>query len=201
MATNRLCWWVSPSLRVAPLMGLTPTRQGSPLLGNITNSPKHFVPNNPTGDKYQRSGEAWPYQFQKPIVNANQARSKHNYFHSEKSFIMCIVLHLASIIQNVLLHLCVYIFEEEIKKILIQMLWSFHLHRSCLTSELLRIRLQGNIYKRRSYLFIHAPSKDSSNGEEKTKRHDSKATNLTPPFSLHLQEEWDGIPECPQKTR
>ena len=73
---------------------------------------------------------------------------------------------------------------------------SFHLCRLCLTSK-----LWGYIYRWISIGGGHTcsstpPSKDSSIGEEKTKRHDSKA-----PFSLHLQEGWEGPSRSPPTVR
>ena len=53
------------------------------------------------------------------------------------------MLHLTSEIQNIPLHLYVYIFGKEIQKIQIQTLRSFHLRRSYLTSELRRYIHRG----------------------------------------------------------
>ena len=127
------------------------------------------------------------------------------YLHPKNYSIKFIWLHLSSVIQEILLHLFVYIYEKKYRR--------SNSRRSnpslpLVLSHLrtLRTRLPGNMYWMKSYPF------EDHIGEEKTKRlrkvrqgkstpHDSKAAKPTPPSSSHLQEKWDGLPGSPPRAR
>jgi len=85
-------------------------------------------------------------------------------FIQKKYFIIFIVLHLTSVIQNIPLHLCVSIFEKEIQKIRIQTLRSFSLRQP-----------------------LSPNSKETLVRGASTER--SQTSSPRPPFSSHLQEE------------
>jgi len=97
------------------------------------------------------------------MVKANQTRFKQAFsFH--KCLIIYIVLRLTSEIQNVPLHLCVFIFEKEIQKIRIQTFRSLHPISPALLPKF-KDTSTGEHLSKKSY-----PFEDPDIGEEKTKR-------------------------------